>query len=70
MNGLEMKYFVLKPKGDSPYAAASRAAMKAYDKSIEDENSKLCYDLHSWVIKEQGAVNEERLRASLGVDDD
>jgi hypothetical protein len=30
MNGLLMKYFVLKPAGDDRYAAASRKAMRAY----------------------------------------
>jgi len=32
MNGLMMKYFVLKPAGDSPYHTASRKAMKEYIK--------------------------------------
>ena len=27
---LEMKYFVLKPNGNSPYASASRQAMTTY----------------------------------------
>lgn len=30
MDGLMMKYFVLKPRGNDAYAAASRAAMHAY----------------------------------------
>jgi hypothetical protein len=49
MNGLEMKYFVLKPKGDDPYAAASRKAMEAYADAIKRENPRLARALISWV---------------------
>ena len=70
-DGLQMKYFVLKPRGafEDPYAKASRAAMKAYADIIEGENNKLCYDLHQWVIKEQGKANEAHLLAKLEADD-
>lgn len=52
MNGLIVKYFVLKPKGKSPYAKASRAAMRAYANSIKQENPKLWLELHQWVDDE------------------
>ena len=57
MNGVQMKYFVLKPAGDSPYSKASRAALKAYAKAIEDENIQLSHDLQMWAIDEAGAAN-------------
>lgn len=45
---LEMKYFVLKPHGNDPYAAASRAAMGAYAKVIEPTDQALAGDLWEW----------------------
>ena len=51
--GLEMKYFVLKPRGHTPYARASRLAMLAYSEAIEEENAELAHDLASWVTREQ-----------------
>ena len=56
--GLQMKYFVLKPSGDSPYAIASRDAMIAYADSIEHENPQLAADLNNWVMEETGKMNE------------
>lgn len=47
-----MKYFVLKPRGSSPYHHASRAAMYAYADAIEDENDQLAEDLRMWAGKE------------------
>jgi hypothetical protein len=54
MTGLEMKYFVLKPKGKSQYAAASRAAMRRYAKVIASDNPGLAEELHSWAEREFG----------------
>ena len=51
-NGLEMKYFVLKPEGDNPHAEASRAAMLTYADAIKPHNRKLCDELTQWVIRE------------------
>ena len=50
MNGLIMKYFVLKPKGNDAYAKASRAALSKYADWIIEENSDLALDLKKWVI--------------------
>ena len=61
MPGLEMKYFVLKPrsKGVSDfYANASRLAMKAYAKEIEAINPKLSLELVNWANKEQFKESE------------
>ncbi len=52
MTGLEMKYFVLKPKGDDVYAKASRAAMRQYASLIREENEELCAELLAWADKE------------------
>jgi len=67
VSGLEMKYFVIKPKGDfhDPYAKASRAAIKAYAEAILDENPQLYGDLEKWRIKEQGAANTADLERRI-----
>lgn len=49
MSGLKMKYFVLKPDGDDQYAEASRDAIIAYARCIDDYNSELAEDLYYWV---------------------
>jgi len=41
MSGLEMRYFILKPKGIDEYARASREAMWAYANAIEGENLEM-----------------------------
>lgn len=52
MEGLQMKYFVLKPKGNTKYHNASRLAMTAYANAIEDENPELAKELMNWVFNE------------------
>lgn len=55
MAGLEMKYFVLKPRSktiEDRYADASRFAMRAYASVIEDINPKLAKSLIEWADKE------------------
>ena len=53
MDGLKMKYFVLKPesKVDDNYAFASRMAMRAYAANIKHTNPQLAKDLTTWVEK-------------------
>ena len=53
MSGLEMKYFVLKPRGDDVYARASRIAMRSYSNTIAEENPKLSEELWIWANDEQ-----------------
>lgn len=51
MNGLEMKYFVLKPRSKEPdddYAHASRQAIKEYARCIESVNPDLAMELLDW----------------------
>jgi hypothetical protein len=71
MTGLEMKYFVLKPRGafEDPYAKASRAALKAYAEAILEENPQLYGDIEKWRITEQGKANETHLLAKLEAED-
>ena len=47
--GLSMKYFVLNPRKDTPYGAASRAAIDAYAQAIGHTNARLSLDLQDWV---------------------
>lgn len=60
MNGLQMKYFVLKPHGDDAYAKASRAAMRAYANHIAEENKLLCDDLREWADSEMPDLKEQQ----------
>lgn len=53
MSGLLMKYFVLKPKGDDIYAAASRKAMRAYALHIREANLRFSEELRAWADDEQ-----------------
>lgn len=46
--GLKMKYFILKPEGDSNHAKASRIAMMVYADEIEEENPVLAKELRAW----------------------
>lgn len=52
MSGLELRYFVLKPRGDDQYAVASRAAMRCFADHIQSENPALADDLRQWAHKE------------------
>ena len=48
MSGLQMKYFVLKPAGNDPYARASRLAMVTYALAVQRENKELARELLTW----------------------
>ena len=52
MDGLMMKYFVLKPSGTDIFAAASRRAMSAYADTIAEENPEFARDIREWVGRE------------------
>ncbi len=49
---LEMKYFVLKPKGDSIHAQASRLAMLTYANVVRAHDPELAKELEKWVQRE------------------
>ena len=58
MPGLQLKYFVLKPKSKDitdPYAHASRMALKAYARSIKSTDPALARDLERWIVQEEKA---------------
>ena len=57
MTGLLMKYFVLKPKGNDPYANASRRAMVEYANKILPTNPELANDILEWVEAEDSIAN-------------
>lgn len=55
-DGLTRKYFVLKPRGDDAYAAASRTAMRAYARGIGKVNRELASDLLGWADQENAEM--------------
>ena len=50
--GLYMKYFVLKPKGKTLHARASRRAIRQYAKLIAQENEAFARELTEWADNE------------------
>jgi hypothetical protein len=54
--GLYSRYFVLKPHGDNPYAAASRRAMRSYSCAIRNTNAQLANALRDWADEEMIAT--------------
>lgn len=50
--GLQMKYFVLKPRGDDEFARASRSAMYQYARVIRPTNPLLAEQIVKWVADE------------------
>lgn len=59
---LQMKYFVLKPSGDSAYSVASRYALQTYAKIIKDFDKELSANLLEWVDAEWEKCKLEALR--------
>lgn len=49
MNGLKMKYFVLRPDKDDDHAFASRMAIRTYAANIRKANPQLAKDLNGWL---------------------
>jgi len=61
MSGLEMKYFVLKPRArgnNDHYAHASREAIKAYAETIESIDPELARDVRAWRIAERNRMTD------------
>jgi hypothetical protein len=56
MSELQMKYFVLRPKGTDLHAKASRAAMRQYAKVMAEENAQLAVEVLAWATREQTAA--------------
>ena len=55
---MESKYFVLKPRGNSVYAKASRAAMMVYANAIKNEDVEL-YDELIWLVSSETNIPED-----------
>lgn len=68
--GLQLKYFVLKPAGNTMHGAACRAAMRTYATVIENANAALANELREWTLREEQAtgVPDVAVLTSLGVD--
>lgn len=64
--GLQMKYFVLKPKGDDLYACASRRAMRQYALTIRRANPQFAHDLLAWADAEWMATDNGKRLAAIG----
>ena len=63
MSGLQMKYFVIKPKSkhyNDQFAHAARMAMHTYADCIEVEDAALAKELRSWVRTEELAARNMR----------
>lgn len=58
MSNLEMKYFVLKPRGTDIYAKASRRAMSHYASEIRETNPDFAEQIREWVAREALAALE------------
>jgi hypothetical protein len=59
MKMLEMKYFVLKPKGNDVFAEASRAAMRRYAEIIKSVEPGMADELMEWVAAEDETKEED-----------
>lgn len=58
MNGLEMRYFVLKPSASGIHGKACRAALRAYSNVVVAENPELAADLNAWANVEDEKLGE------------
>lgn len=50
---VKLKYFTLKPSGDSPWAKASRVAMRAFAAEIEAHDMSAAAQIKQWVYEEE-----------------
>ncbi len=61
--GLEMKYFILKPRAkskDDLFARASQEAMFRFSEIIEEVDSNLASEVHAWASRE--VVNQQTFK--------
>lgn len=58
---LLLKYFVLKPEGDSRYSQASRSALKAFARSIRSYDLNIAHELEKWAKREEEAHKHRRM---------
>ena len=64
--GLELKYFVLKPRAKYSkdiFAQASRSAMRIYANIISEVDTDFAYQLIEWIEREEeNALDFERIK--------
>ncbi len=63
---IHLKYFVLKPGGNSAYAKASRVAMRVFASEIENDNKQLSGELKQWVYQEERKLVTEAKHEATG----
>jgi hypothetical protein len=63
---LQMKYFILKPEGNTVYSVASRRAMREYAEAIADHNPEMARELKSWAKGTALDAKEARKEVSSG----
>lgn len=56
---ISLKYFVLKPGGNTAYAKASRTAMRVFSTEIEQDNFQLAQDVKQWAYEEERKLIQE-----------
>lgn len=65
---MELKYFVLKPKGLDIHAMASRAALKTYAMILQAEDPKMALEMRNWANNEMEIANAQREKSEGGYD--
>jgi len=74
MSGIMLKYFVLKPKGTSQFAKASRAAMRTFAQAMRgdgpDHNNELAQDVRDWAEAEAILAERPKLEQALNLNVD
>lgn len=63
---LHLKYFVLKPGGNSAYAKASRTAMRVFATEIEQDNLQLATQVKQWAYEEERKLIQEAKNEAIG----
>jgi hypothetical protein len=63
------KYFVLEPKGNTPWANASRSAMRVFASEISESDPKLSNNLKQWAYEEERRVSAEPVTSGEDVGD-
>lgn len=61
------RYFTLSPKGNTPWANASRAAMRVFASEISESDPKLSNNLKQWAYEEERRMSAEKV--TTGEDD-
>ena len=67
---LELKYFVLNPRGsDAKFAAASRAAMRSFANEIAESDKELAEQLRTWADSCSPALEDTYIDYNQGIEE-